>query len=35
MEALIIGLAIVFTALGYITYVLVNFDSSTKKHTHE
>ena len=35
MEALIIGLIIVFAALGYITYVLMNFDTPTGKHTHE
>ena len=35
MEALIIGLVIVFSALGYITYVLTNFDSAEKKHTHD
>jgi len=32
MEALIIGLVIVFSALGYITYVLTNLDSKKGKH---
>jgi len=35
MEALIIGLVIVFSALGYITYKLINFDADSKKHLHE
>ncbi len=35
MEALILGLVIVFSALGYMTYKLVNFDVDTKKHIHE
>ena len=35
MEALIIGLGIVFLALGYMTYELVNFDIDSKKHSHE
>ena len=35
MEALIIGLAIVFSALGYITYVLTSFDSTDQKHAHD
>ena len=32
MEALIIGLVIVFSALGYITYVLTHPDSTEQKH---
>ena len=35
MEALIIGLIIVFSALGYITYELVNFDNDSKVNAHE
>lgn len=35
MEALIIGLAIVFSALGYITYVLIHFDSTEQKGAHD
>ena len=35
MEALIIGLSIVFSALAYMTYVLINFDTPTGKHFNE
>ncbi len=35
MEALIIGLIIVFSALGYMTYELNKFDSDTKHNTHD
>ena len=34
MEALIIGLTIVFSALAYMTYTLVNFDTNETKHHH-
>ncbi len=34
MEALIIGLVIVFSALGYMTYILVNFDTNEKESHH-
>jgi len=34
MEALIIGLVIVFSALGYMTYTLVNFDTNETKRHH-
>ena len=35
MEALIIGLTIGLSTMAYVVYISINYDTNSKKHSHE